>query len=118
MAQVEISKEWRDAVCAVLKTEDTTNRIIRWTSDARTRYESDFLGLWPYQVYAAMRRYLESDNATGCPKSMDHPTGETYEFFFELNKAKTYGKILLRPDRIRIVLFSAHFPARETLSCE
>jgi len=49
---------------------------------------------------------------------MDHPTGEAYEFFFEFNRTKTYGKILLRPDLQRLVLFSAHLPTKEKLQCE
>jgi len=118
MAQVQISNSWRDAVCAVLEGEDTTNRIIQWTGDARTRFEGDFFNSWPYQVYPAMRNYLESGTPFGCQKEMDRPAGETYEFFFEFNKTKTDGKILLRPDRKRIVLFSAHLPTREKLSCE
>ncbi|NQT94695.1 MAG: hypothetical protein HQ559_18205 [Lentisphaerae bacterium] len=118
MAQIQIPKEWCAAVCAVLETEDTTNRIIRWTGDARTRYEGDFFDSWPYQVYFAIRTYLESEAATGCQRNMDKPAGETYEFFFAFSGKKTYGKILLQRDRERIVLFSAHLPAREKLSCE
>ena len=118
MAQVTIPKEWREAVCAVLATGDTTNRRIQWTGDARTRYENNFVNSWPYQVLESMQNYLEADTATGCPKSMDHPAGDTYEFFFEFNKIKTYGKILLRPDQQRLVIFSAHLPTRGKLQCE
>ena len=118
MALLQIPREWCDAVCAVLETEDTTNRIIQWTGDAGTRYETDFLGSWKYQAYAAMRAYLSSDSPMGCRAEMDRPAGETYEFFFDFNKTKTYGKILLRPDGKRIVLFSAHLPNRDKLRCE
>jgi len=118
MAQNTIPQQWCTAVGTVLETEDTTNRIIQWTADAGTRYECDFFGSWRYHVYAAMRKYLESGTATGCPRTMERPAGETYEFFFEFNKTKAYGKILLRPDRQHIVLFSAHLPAREKLACE
>jgi len=118
MAQIQIPEEWCKAVCTVLETEDTTNRIIQWTGDAGTRYENDFFGSWKYQAYAALRNYLESGTATGCAKKMDRPAGETYEFFLDFNNMKTYGKILLRTDRERIVVFSVHLPARARLSCE
>ncbi len=118
MAVIQIPREWCDAVCSVLETEDTTNRVIQWTGDARTRYGGDFIDSWPYQVYPAIRTYLESEDAVGCRVEMDRPAGDTYEFFFDFNGTKTYGKILLRPAQNRIVLFSAHLPARDTLSCE
>lgn len=49
---------------------------------------------------------------------MAAPPGETYEFFFSFLGERFYGKILLRPDRKRVVIFSAHRPLKIKLSCE
>jgi hypothetical protein len=117
MAQIEIPEHWRTQVCAILKTE-ATGTLIEWTDDATNRFEASFLEAWPYQLYSALRSYLSSPAATGCPKTMASPVGETYEFFFPFSGEKTYGKILLRKDQKRVVLFSAHLPLRAKLDCE
>lgn len=54
----------------------------------------------------------------GCCCHMDTPPGETYEFYFHFKGQQLYGKILLRADRKRIVIFSAHRPLKPKLSCE
>ncbi len=54
----------------------------------------------------------------GCPIQMDRPAGETWEFFFPFQSRTFYGKILLRTDGRRIVIFSAHLPTKTKLSCE
>jgi hypothetical protein len=70
------------------------------------------------QAHDALHQYLNTGKPSGCPVTMDTPSGETYEFLFPF-KAKTfYGKILLRTDRQRIVIFSAHRPLKSKLSCE
>jgi len=46
------------------------------------------------------------------------PVGETYEFYFPFHRTQFYGKILLRPDLERVVIFSAHRPLKPKLSCE
>lgn len=113
-----IPPDWIQAVCAVLRTEDT--RKIEWTLGCRQRYEADFsyLEAWPSDVYAPLIKALSQPNATGCPKNMAKPAGTTWEFYFTFKSTLAYGKILLRPDRRSIVLFSAHKPLGPTLSCE
>jgi hypothetical protein len=117
MPQITIPEQWRAKVCAILETE-ATGKLIEWTDDATKRFEASYLDAWPYEMYAALRSYLNKTNPTGCPKSMDYPTGETYEFFFAFKGDEAYGKILLRPDAKGIVIFSAHVPLKNKLDCD
>jgi len=127
MAQIEIPEYWRNIVCSILETEDLN--LIEWTQGSRQRYETDFTyydpkadppwqTAWHWEVYQPLRDFLKLDHVTGCLVTMKTPAGETYEFFFRFRGEKTYGKILLRPNHNSIVLFSAHRPTREKLSCE
>jgi hypothetical protein len=117
MAQVEIPATWRTDVCAILATEKS-GTLIEWTVDARNRYEADANSAWEYEVYEEFRAFLSSPQPLGCLVFMERPSGETYEFWFRFKGARFYGKILLRTDRKRIVLFSAHRPLKPKLSCE
>jgi hypothetical protein len=127
MAQIEIPKAWREKVCAILETE-ATDRLIEWTTDAERRYEADATAakiragniepVWRYEVYGLFREFLLSPHPTGCCISMETPPGETYEFNFDFLGERFYGKILLRPDRKQVVIFSAHRAMRSKLSCE
>lgn len=117
MAQIAIPEHWRTQVCAILQTE-ATGTLIEWTADASRRFEASFLERWPSEVYTALKTYLSGQHASGCLITMNTPPGETYEFFFQFDGQKTYGKILLRTDAKRIVLFSAHLPLGANLSCE
>jgi len=117
MGQAEISLTWRRDVCAVLATEQT-GILIEWTADARTRYEADSNFEWEFELYDAFKRFLSSPQPLGCLVAMAKPAGETYEFFFQFKGTRFYGKILLRTDRKRIVVFSAHRPLKARLSCD
>ena len=127
MAQIEIPEVWRNQVCAILATE-ATDSLIEWKYDAEIRYEADATAAkmlagdndpaWRYEVYRPFRDFLSSPHPTGCPVTMQTPSGETYEFFFRFLGEKFYGKILLRTDRKRVVIFSAHRPLKPKLSCE
>lgn len=126
MAQQELPVQWRNAVCAVLETEN--GQLIEWTYDAETRYEADATAakmragdddaVWRPEVYQPFRKFLSSARPTGCLVNMASPPGETHEFFFEFLGEQFYGKILLRPDRKRVVIFSAHRPLKQELSCD
>jgi hypothetical protein len=116
MAQVPLPKEWLMAVCDILESEDT--RFIEWTLDARNRFEANFYNSWTVETYRYFKGYLRSSKSTGCPVHMSTPVGETYEFFFDFKSKKTYGKILLRNCRKKIIVFSAHAPLREKLYCD
>jgi hypothetical protein len=117
MSQTTIPAQWRAPVCATLKTE-ATGSLIQWTFDATSRFEAHYLEAWPYELYQAFRSYLEGHEPVGCLKMMATPAGETYEFFFTFSGEKTYGKIMLRDDLKTIVIFSAHPPLQDKLSCE
>jgi len=127
MAQIEIPEPWRKTVCGILDTE-ATGKLIDWTIDAGKRYEADATAakvqagncdpVWQYEVYRPFRDFLSMPHPLGCPITMDSPPGETYEFYFALFNQKFYGKILLRTDRKRIVIYSAHKPLKPKLSCE
>lgn len=116
MAQQEIPEAWRKDVIALLATED--HKKVVWDPTGRARYEADFYPDWPYEVYASFRTFLGQAKPTGCPKKMNHPPGDTWEFMFIHKNKKAYGKILLSKDRKRILLFSAHKPLKDKLSCE
>ena len=116
MAQIEIPEPWRKAVCAILTSDD--EKLIYWEPLGRRRFEAIPGCDWGYEAHEAFRNYLSQPCPTGCHKVMDVPPGETYDFFFQFKGRKFYGKILLRTDRKRIVIFSAHLPEREKLSCE
>ncbi len=117
MAQVEIPKQWRDTVCAILASGD--KKLIRWDPTGWKRYEATPGCLWAYEADDAFRAFLCGPCPTGCLREMDTPPGETYEFFFTFKRQTLYGKILLRTDRKRIVVFSAHLPLKgDKLSCD
>jgi len=127
MPQIEIPEPWRQQVCVILET-DATGKLIEWTRDAERRYEADataakvrtgdYEPVWTYEVYRPFRDVLSTPHPTGCPVTMDSPPGETYEFYFPLFHQRFYGKILLRTDRKRIVIYSAHKPLKPKLSCD
>jgi hypothetical protein len=117
MAQIPIPEQWRKQVCAILETGET-GRLIEWKDDAAKRFEASYLGAWPYETYDAFLSYFRKSNPTGCPKAMDHPVGETYEFLFTFKGEEAYGKILLRPNGKGVVIFSAHRPLKNKLDCD
>jgi hypothetical protein len=117
MPQIEIPQEWREAVCAILATEATGLQIL-WTDDADTEFQRSFFNAWTNQVYAAFAGYLSGSRPTGCPVKMKKPVGETYEFLFTFRSKRTYGKILLFPCHQKVMIFSAHLPEKQKLSCE
>jgi len=117
MAQIAIPEDWRNQVCAILAAE-ATGTLIEWTNDAEREYERSFFNAWQSQLYAAFQTYLSGPRPTGCPVQMKKTAGETYEFLFQFKGKTTYGKILLRSDRRRVVIFSCHLPEKPRLSCD
>ncbi|MES2738367.1 MAG: hypothetical protein V4672_18750 [Verrucomicrobiota bacterium] len=114
MAQQPIPEAWRSAVCAILKKED--RQFIKWTLDARERFESDFSPDWGSDAYAELRRYLNLPNVTGCPVNMGG--GETWEFLYPHKKRNAYGKICLTADKKKIMIYSVHVARKNGLSCD
>ena len=116
MTLQSIPEAWLRDVIATLRRDDPSE--IYPTRDFTTRLQSSFPGVFQYEVVEAFRSFLSSGCPRGCPVNMDHPEGESWEFYFPFQGIQTYGKILIRTDRKRIVLFSAHLPTKHKLSCE
>jgi len=116
MAQQEIPAQWRNDVCAILASGDKS--LIHWDPLGRKRYEATPGCHWTYEAQDAFGYFLSQPCPTGCHVLTMETPGETYDFFFQFKGQKFYGKILLRTDRRRIILFSAHPPLKEKLFCE
>lgn len=116
MAQSPIPDSWRAVVCAILR--DAQVGTIGWTDDYTNRFNRDFPDGYQRDVYDAFLTFLDGASPHGCPVAMGWPPGETWEFFFTFGGKKAYGKILLRTDQQRVVLFSAHLPDKALLRCE
>ncbi len=111
-----IPAAWRQSVCAALRRGSNG---ARFTEDGRQRWENQFPDAFPYEVVDAFIRFLSAPQALGCPVQMDHPAGETWEFFFPFRDEKLYGKLLLKKsDGKSVIIFSAHRPDRPKLRCE
>ena len=117
MALQPIPNAWLRKVAGILR-RGTYGEIQRKRSYSQ-KLERDFPDVFESRVTAAFLQFLEGSNPQGCPVQMDRPPGETWEFWFNLKGKQTYGKILLRSDHKRIVLFSAHLPEKgDKLRCE
>lgn len=107
---------WRQTVCAALKCGSNG---ARFTTTGGQRWQNEFPAAFRYELEAAFIRFLSAPQALGCPVRMDHPPGETWEFFFSFRDEKLYGKLLLKKsDGKSVIIFSAHRPSRPTLHCE
>jgi hypothetical protein len=113
---VPIPQDWLDDVCAALRSDKDWR--IRATADFSDKFYKSFQGSTQFDVEEAFLDYLEGPNPVGCPVQMDYPAGTTWDFFFQFCGTKTYGKILLRTDRRRILLLSGHLPNRPNLRCD
>jgi hypothetical protein len=110
-----IPPAWCSAVCAAIRRGPAH---ARFTNDGHRDWQRAFPSCWRYELEQAFIKVLSATIILGCPVTMDTPPGETWEFFFELQGEKAYGKILLRTDRQNVVIFSAHRPRRSKLRCE
>jgi hypothetical protein len=113
MSQIPIPEIWRTAVVAALKSQR-----IQYTKDAFRDWQNDFPSAFKYELEQAFIQFLLLANCMGCHVTMATPPGQTWEFYFQYMKTKTYGKILLRDDGNRVVIFSAHRPMKAKLSCD
>lgn len=116
MSLQSIPAEWCNAVYTVIRTSDS--RAIRYTADAWARFEATFPDAFRSELQGAFMAVLRPCNLQGCPVQMNSPPGETWEFYFTFRRHRLYGKILLRPDRKSVVIFSAHPPRKPKLFCE
>lgn len=108
---------WRSKVCAALKDGDPNRVEYTFTGGQRTQNELAGLLNYNYEIEDALREALMVP-CEGCPCIMGTTPGVTWEFFFYYRSVKLYGKILLRLDLKRLLIFSAHLPERSTLKCD
>ncbi|ACB73819.1 hypothetical protein [Opitutus terrae] len=110
-----IPTAWRQKVCAALRQG---SRAARFTAEGGQRWQNEFPDAFRYELDEALLQFLFAPSAHGCPVTMDHPPGETWEFFFRFRDEKLYGKLLLKKsDGKSVIIFSAHRPDRPRLRC-
>lgn len=110
-----IPPAWRQAVCTALKHG---SRRANFTETGGQRWQNEFPDAFRYALDDALIRTLSDPKLHGCLVHMSFPPGETWEFYFIFRGQKLYGKLLLHPDRQRVVIFSAHRPENPKLRCE
>ena len=93
---------WCRAVCAAIRRGPSR---ARFTNDGHREWQRAFPSSWRFDLDQALLKALSAPTIFGCPVAMDTPPGETWEFFFELQGDKAYGKILLRTDHQNVVIF-------------
>lgn len=113
MPRSVISQIWRDDVCRILR--NNAPGTIQRTEDFLYRFQGSFPNAWEYEVRDSIHAYLRRPDPEGRQVYMKHPPGETWEFLFLFQNKLTYGKLLLRTDRQRIKLISAHLADRPEL---
>ena len=103
-----IPAEWRRAVCEALAERGDRVQITR---RAKLEWVAAFPCAFEYELYAVLEETLKSETVEGRRVDGMRPEGETYEFFFEFEDRKVYGKInLLAPERRIVLVISSHVP--------
>jgi hypothetical protein len=103
-----IPAAWRTSVRAALAERGERVRI---TQRAKHEWEAAFPHAFAYQLYTVLEETLASETVKGRRVENMHPEGEAYEFFFEFEGRKVYGKInLLTPERRIVLVISSHIP--------
>jgi len=99
---------WRQSVCAALAER---GECVRLTMRARHEWEAAFPNAFEYELYTVLEATLKKGTVEGRRVVDMRPEGEAYEFFFEFEGRKVYGKInLLTPERRIVLIISAHIP--------
>lgn len=85
---------------------------IQFTFEGRNLWQARFPNAWTSDLWEALGAALIKDNITG-QEITDMAEGyETWEFFFNQDSVKLYGKVGLHPNRSRIKIYSAHPPRK------
>lgn len=116
MSLQPVPAEWLRAVCGLLRTGDPAQ--VTFTKEGRLRWSREFPAAFRFELESAFLAALRGGVIHGCPVDLSFPPGTTWEFFFQFQDEKLYGKILLTPDTKRLLILSAHRPERPTLQCE
>jgi hypothetical protein len=104
-----IPKEWKEAVCAILKTHDRS--LIPLTNSARCDWESAFPEAWFSDLYDLAHRYLSQHNVEGRLAKNMIPPGVAYEFICVFNGRNVLIKINLTENG-KVHIVSAHIPRK------
>lgn len=107
---MQIPKIWRDKVCAILFSCDSTRITI--TRRARLEWEASFPSTFLFELYMAMAKYLSNEEVEGNKVEGMVPPGEVYEFFFTHELQEMYGKVNLLPSGQLVIIYSAHIPLK------
>jgi len=110
MATELIPAEWKEAVCAILKTQDKSK--IEVTTRATLDWFHTFPDSWPYELYEEIAGYLGVDDAVGKPVTTMRESGTVYEFIFTCKGRSLYSKINLKPSGEVVIIYSAHPPLK------
>ena len=109
---IQIPQAWKDAVCAILRTQDKRRILIR--DRAQNEWNAATSFAFKHELYAALEDTLTQAVVMGRARTMDEP-GEAYEFFFAHNERQMYGKLILCSDGRMIIIYSAHPPEKAEL---
>ena len=104
-----IPDDWRNAVVRILRAGDEAQ--IEWTKQAFLDWRAATLSQFRYEAYEAMADGLGVANAAGVQVDL-LDDGQTFAFFFTHENRPLYGKICLRPSKVRIKIVSAHTPRK------
>jgi len=115
MSLQPLPADWLTSVCRLLRGDPAA---VIFTKECHRRWSREFPDAYRFHLEAAFLALLRSGSVYGCPVTLSFPPGTTWEFFFQFHNEKLYGKILLTPDRERLLILSAHRPERLTLQCE
>jgi hypothetical protein len=115
MSLQPIPDPWLRTVCVLLRGDPA--KVI-FTKEGYRRWSREFPSAYRFHLEAAFLALLRTGTVYGCPVTLSFPPGTTWEFFFQFQNEKLYGKILLTPDHQRLLILSAHRPERPTLQCE
>ena len=110
MATELIPTEWKEAVCAILKTQDKSK--IRMVLRARNEFFAQFPNAWDYNLYELLERYLLRADAVGRRITDLKPPGVGYVFICEYEGEKVYVKLNLLTSGDVVWIVSAHRPLK------
>ncbi len=109
MATELIPAEWKEAVCAILKTHNQA--LIPMTNTARFDWEATFPNAWFGDLYEMVFLHLSQPSVEGRLAPNMIPPGVAYEFICKFERRDVLVKInLTKDDKVHIV--SAHIPRK------
>ena len=105
-----IPKRWRDTVREILESCDASRIVV--TVRAKRDWEATFPLAFEFEMYMVLAEALKDENLEGKRVVGMTPPGEVYEFFFNHQDRKLYGKVNLLPNGKLVIIYSAHVPLK------